>query len=428
MLRSLPVLLVGLLVATAPGCATRAPAARPAGPAAAPVVVRAGTSGDYPPLSTWTEGRPGGFAPALLTGFAVAAKVDLAWTRFRWPDLQADVSAGRFDVAADGITVLPDRSVTGVYTVPVAQGGAVLLLRRPAWAAASRSVAGEPREAARALDRPELRVAVNRGGHLERVARALFRAAEIRPIDGNAVRDLLAGGEVDAAMTNTFEAPRWAAGIADVERIGPLTRDVTALWLRADREDLAERLDAWLLAEEESGRLAAERARWLGADSAIPTARPLRALFAATAERLALMPLVAGAKERAGTAIEDAAQESRVLAAGAERFAQAASALGRRPPSRARIDAFFRAQIEAAKAVQRRVPPAEPGRFSLDRDLRPAIARITRRIAFVAVRLPARVDPAEALSVARDELAESGLEPDRLADLARAVADLAPSL
>jgi hypothetical protein len=32
-------------------------------------------------------------------------------------------------------------------------------------------------------------------------------------------------------ITNTFEAPRWAEGIEGVERIGPLTRDVVALYV-----------------------------------------------------------------------------------------------------------------------------------------------------------------------------------------------------
>src|SRR5262249_59132663 len=115
------------------------------------------------------------------------------------------------------------------------------------------------------VDRSELRVAVSRCGHLERVARSLLARAEIRAIPDNAaVREALARGEVDAVVTNTFEAPRWADGLAGVEAIGPLTRDTVALYVRADQEDLAARLDAWLLAEEQGGALGRLRARWLG--------------------------------------------------------------------------------------------------------------------------------------------------------------------
>src|SRR5262249_44348852 len=158
--------------------------------------------------------------------------------RFRWPDLTHDLEAHRFDIAADGITVRPERSIAGRFTVPIARGGAVLLLKRPAWAPPTSS-ARDPHAELHALDRSELRVVVNRGGHLERVTRRLFHAAQIRTVDDNAGRDALARGEADAAMTNTFEAPRWATGLEGIEQLGPLTTDITALWVRPDRGDLA---------------------------------------------------------------------------------------------------------------------------------------------------------------------------------------------
>ncbi|HEY8076814.1 MAG TPA: transporter substrate-binding domain-containing protein, partial [Labilithrix sp.] len=217
------------------------------------------TSGDYAPFSTWVleSDRPTGFAPAVLETFARSADVSLAWSRFRWTDVAAGMREGRWDIVADGITVRPERSIAGAFTIPIARGGAVLLLRRPAWAARDAGI--------HELDRKELRVVVNRGGHLEHVAHALFHDAEVRAIPDNAaVRDALARGEADAAMTNTFEAPRWSAGLAGVETIGPLTNDVTALWVRAGREEIARQLDEWLLAAEKDGRLADLRARLLG--------------------------------------------------------------------------------------------------------------------------------------------------------------------
>jgi cyclohexadienyl dehydratase len=267
---------------------------------------------------------------------------------------------------------------------------------------------------------------VNRGGHLERVARSLFKSATIRAIPDNpAVREALARGEADAAMTNTFEAPRWAAGLSDIDRVGPLTNDVTALWVRADRADLGERLDAWLLAEEESGRLGALRSRWLG--DGPEAARPESAISAALAERLALMPFVAAAKQRAGKAIEDPAQEERVVVAGVDAVAKAAAAQGRSPPARVELEAFFRAQIEAAKRVQERVElGADAPAFSLDTDLRPAIARVTARIAFLVVRLRPAVPAADVIAQAHQDLAGSGLTSEEIEKLALAIVALAP--
>ncbi len=394
-----------------------------------PPPLHVGTSGDYAPFSTWSDGHADAFAGALLGAFAADQRVALSWTRFRWPDLVGDLRAGRFDLAADGITVRPERSIAGRFTVPVARGGAVLLLRRPAWAPAR--VEGSGRAAAlaalRDLDRPELRVAVNCGGHLERVARSLLHAAAIRALPENsAVPRALSRGEADAVFTTTFEAPRWAQGLDGVEALGPLTQDTVALYVRAGEPDLAARLDAWLLAQEQSGALARLRARTLGPGGGGPTALPLDALLAATAERLALMPLVAAAKQRTGKAVEDTTQEARVLEASRAAVRKAAAAHGASPPPDARVDAFFTAQIEAAKAVQQRVrPDASSPAYTLDADLRPAIARISARMAFLLVRLPRGLAPAVVQEKAREALADSGLDPGEIDRLAAPLAALA---
>lgn len=401
-----------LLVGLAHTMACANPGA-PAAPRAVAVLV-AGTSGNYPPFSGWHDGHVEGFAPELLTAFGRDQLVVLRWTPFRWPELSSDLLRGRFAIVADGITVTPERSIAGRFTVPVARGGAVLLVRRPSWAREARGIAD--------LDRPELRVAVNRGGHLEQVARRLLHAADLRAIaDNSRVRDALARGEVDAAMTNTFEAPRWAAGLADIEAIGPLTTDTNALWVRAAEEDLAERVDAWLLDEEKSGRLDALRRQWLGAAAGPVTATPVAAILAATVERLELMPLVAAAKGRAGMPIEDPAQEERVLSASAAAVARAADRRGVPAPPKGAVQAFFRAQIEAAKFLERQGAPPSAPEWSLEHDLRPAIARINARLASLVVRIPHDTQDQAIRSQVRSMLGGAGLDAEHVEAIASAL-------
>jgi cyclohexadienyl dehydratase len=415
---------LGVLVA---GCASQP--ARPAPQA----VLRVGTSGDYPPFSDWKQERPSGFSVALVEAFAAEHGLEPTWVRFRWPELSADFSAGKFDLAASGITVRPERSVLGRYTVPVVRNGAVLLLRRPRWApppasASSRTELSHALTEVRALDQPALRVAVNRGGHLERVARSLFHQAQVTAIPDNAaVREALATGQVDAALTNTLEGPRWAEGLEGIEHLGPLTRDVVALYVRPDQPQLAAQLDAWLMAQEESGALGRLRARYLGPGAAGATARPVEALLAATAERLALMPLVAAAKQRAGMLVEDLSQEARVREAFRASVREAAAALNVAPPPDEALDAFTQAQMEAAKALQRSAPleAGGPG-FSLEHELRPAVARVSAKMAALVVRLPPELEPAAVSEQARDWLGASGLEATEVERLARALADLRP--
>ncbi|WP_224250063.1 transporter substrate-binding domain-containing protein [Hyalangium gracile] len=424
--RSFPALTLALMLGVVAACAS-GPVPAPSRPA-----LRVGTSGDYPPFSDWRQERPSGFSVALVEAFAADAGFEPSWVRFRWPELAGDLSAGKFELADSGITVRPERSVVGRYTVPVLRNGAVLLLRRPSQAPPL--ARGYPQDMGtalselRALDRPELRVAVNRGGHLERVARALFQHAQVQTIPDNAgVREALASGKVDAALSNNLEAPRWAEGLSGIELLGPLTRDVVAIYVRADQPELASRLDTWLMAQEESGRLGQLRARYLGPGAGGPTALPVQALLAATAERLALMPWVAAAKQRSGKPVEDTAQEARVRAAFRDEVRKVTPP-GQTPPSDEALDAFFQAQMDVAKLVQQRTPvEASAPTYSLETELRPAVARITARMSTLVARLPAHLEEATVRELARDWLGASRLEAAEVERIARTLAALRPA-
>jgi cyclohexadienyl dehydratase len=349
-------------------------------------VLRVGTSGDYAPFSLRADapgsvagGSLGGFDVALAEAFARETGRELVWVAFRWPQLLRDLEADRFDVAMSGITVRPDRSIAGRFTVPVARSGAVVLV---AATDAARGLA--------ALDHPEVAIAVNRGGHLERTARSRFPTARIRPIErnGDVLTELLEG-RVRAVVTDTLEAPHWLARATGLRALAPFTADDKAYLVRADRPDLARALDAWLLAREADGTLARLRATHFGRGDWPRTAATEPALEAARRERLALMPLVAEAKRRNGTPVEDPAREQRVLDAAAAGVEHAAHERGVAPPDPAEVRAYFEQQIADAKRVQREVlarppdPGLEPADLALE--LRPALLRIGDRIAWLLV-------------------------------------------
>ncbi|ATB33548.1 transporter substrate-binding domain-containing protein [Melittangium boletus] len=414
--------LAGCVLALFAACATHPGAT--SSPREVPVL-RVGTSGDYPPFTSMRDGQVSGFDAALLESYAAERGYRLEWVRFQWPELLADLGAHRFDMAASGLTLRPERSLAGRYTVPVARNGALLLLRRPAWAPAPGSTPETPLALLQALDRPEFRLAVNQGGHLERVARAHFQHARILAIPGNAVREALAAGQADAALTNTVEGPRWAEGLSGIERVGPFTRDVVALYVDASKAELAAELDAWLLRQEASGALERLRASYLGSAATGPTATPVDALLSSTAERLALMPMVAMAKRRANLPTEVPAQEARVLEAARQEVHQAAAALGVPAPPDAAITAFFQAQMDAAKQVQLRTPiSADAPVHSLDEELRPALARISARISALVPRVPGGLDRDSLRRKAREDLASTGLEGGEIDRLADALVDL----
>jgi cyclohexadienyl dehydratase len=387
-------------------------------------LLRVGTSGDYPPFSQRvgeeTPGEAGRFEGLDLDVARAYAKdrgLTLRFVPFRWPELLDDLAAGRFDVAMSGITVRPERSLAGRFSVPVATSGAVILAPAGAglWSRAD-------------LSRPGLRVAVNAGGHLERVTRATMPAARVIAVPKNAdVLAELAAGRADAVMTDSREAPHWQARRPGLHLIGPLTQDRKAYLVAPDRSALARDLDAWLLTASEAGRLEKTRVRWLGPGSGRPrTADPLSATLAAIDERLALMPLVAEAKRASGSAVEAPEREARVIEAALEAVRAASDEAGRRPPEAAAVRALFRAQIEAAKAIQRRVLAAPSAHSDAEAPdltgaLRPALIRIGDRLARLLVRLPAEASRSQIRQRAGEALSKDALTPDEIETIADAL-------
>ncbi len=368
--------------------------------------VRVGTSADYAPFS-YAEGAsadPEGFDLELVRAWAEDRNRALVLVRFRWPDLLGDLESGRFDLAASGITVRPERSAAGLFTVPLAETSVWALARGET---ASGGVA--------ALDRPGIRIAVNAGGHLERVARARFPHATLVAVaDNEAVIGLLVEGRVHAVVTDDVEAPHWATRIHEpLARVGPLSLDRKAWLVRPDQAVLADDLDAWLLDREADGTLSSLRAKWLGAATA-RTADPLGALLAAIDERLALMPLVAAAKGREGAPLEVPERERLVVERALADLHAEAERTGRESPPAAPVRALFRVQLETAKQVQARAAadPDLPRTAAPDLDsvLRPALLRIGAREASLLLRLPPDLDRAAVRAAARSALRAAYLD------------------
>ncbi len=372
-----------------------------------------GTSGDYAPFSIERGGSCTGFDVDVARLFARDLGRRLEVVPFRWPDLERDLAAGRFELAMGGITMRPERALAGSFTRPVATTGAVVLVP-----------GGGPRTRA-ALDTPSLRLAVNAGGHLEHVARRFLpHASLVLAPDSRGLAALILAGRADAVLTDDAEAPLLVPALAGATRVGPLTRDRKA-YLGRD-PGLVASLDAWLRDREADGTLAALRTRWLGPGKSAPRSRfasDLDALLALLDLRLGLMPAVAAAKEKAGLPVDDPPQEERVLAA-------ARAAARRDGVDEETVAQLFLVQVEVARDTQRAfldTPPAERppvAALDLQGEARPALAAISEAIVARAAdvacepsalalvdrsRAAAALDPGLAPPSARRALAEAVL-------------------
>jgi len=246
-----------------------------------------------------------------------------------------------------GVTATPERAGVGYLTRGVASSGPCVL------------GSAAPK-----------RVGVNRGGALERWARRHFEDAEIRTVENNlSLPDLLAGGEVDAIVTDRFEKKHFKRG--DWPEICEPPVDSKVFWVAPARaRDLGPRFDAWLARNDALVDVA--RVRWLGESARRSDTDHLLDLLA---RRLALMPAVARAKASRGLSIEDPARETRVVAGVRAR----ARAAGLDP---ATVEALFRLQIAFSRRVQEtdaRARDAAPD-LDLEEMLRPAIGQLGDRI------------------------------------------------
>jgi polar amino acid transport system substrate-binding protein len=416
-----------LALATLAACAPpHAPAPRASAPPA-PAALRVGTSGDYAPFSFSTADRTrAGFDVEVARAYAADRGRALVLVPFHWPELAARLAAGDFDVVMSGVTVRPDRLVTGIMTATVARAEAVLAVAGSAEDADADGRDGGTAAAARGFDRPERTIAVNRGGHLEQVARARFPRARLLPVDDNtSLPALLARGEVDAIVTDTLElaafearcAPRPDGETACFRVAARLARDRKAYWLPLSQSALAADLDAWLLERERSGWLPALRARLLGDAQASPLPAPAAALVEHVRRRLSLMPAVAAAKHAAGLPIEDRAREDGVARDAAAR----ATAVGLDTGS---FLALVRDEIAVAKAIQRATPPDTATPFTLD-ELRHAIDRLDSLIVLeLAALAPVAAPPEDLAADMGDDV--PGLTPASARALARALVGVAP--
>jgi cyclohexadienyl dehydratase len=395
-----------------------------------PEKFRVATSGDYPPFSDWPhdQAEPAGFSISVARAYARERGATIEWVRFRWPELATKLERGSFDFALSGITIRPDRSVQGRFSLPLTTSGAVVLVP-------SESSLHSPAD----LNQTSIRIAVNAGGHLERVARRLFSAAHIDAIPDNAsvpralVPESANASAADAVVTDSIEAPRWQQSSAIALRaIGPLTRDLKAAWFPPENEREVHRFDRWLLEAEANGQL--ERLRARHGLALTKTARTGPALLASLDERLSLMPAVADAKSILDAPIENLAREEIVLDSASRSIRQAALAAEVPAPDEAAVRRFFRAQIEAAKWIQMRrqeetsersqartALAQDEARTTLDQRIRPALIFLGDRISNLLVIYVAEKPRALDYDAVRIALARYALPEAHLRELHEAL-------
>lgn len=202
-------------------------------------VLRVGVTGDYAPFSIESGGTLSGADVALAERLAEHLHAQPVFIRTSWRSLVQDLRDGDFDLAMGGVSITPERSAQGSFSIPYASGGKTILAR---CADASRFQDLEH------VDRPKVRVIVNPGGTNEQYVREHLHHAQIRVYgDNRTLFDELRAGRADVMITDDTEAD------LQVHRHSDLCRALASTLTHADKAilmpkdpALVEAVNGWL--------------------------------------------------------------------------------------------------------------------------------------------------------------------------------------
>ncbi|WMW80776.1 gamma subclass chorismate mutase AroQ [Undibacterium cyanobacteriorum] len=313
-------------------------------------ILRVGTTGDYKPFS-YRASANSPFVGAdieMAQRLARRLQVKLELVPTTWSGLMPDLAADKFDIAMGGISISEERAKQAYFSLPYLRDGKTPITRCDE-VARYQSLAQ--------IDQASTRVIVNPGGTNHSFVTQNIKSAQVQVYpDNNTIFDQIAIGKADVMLTDAIEARlqhELKPSLCAVHPEQTFTVSFKAYLLPQDREWKAY-VDQWLREEASAPEpetkvlnFNAHVDKWLHhpwprthADAI--SFDPLRDLMV---QRLNLMEDVAKHKWNQGLPIEDLQREQQVVA----NLGQQAAALGISP---AWAEAFFRAQIEAAKQLQ----------------------------------------------------------------------------
>ncbi|WP_374376064.1 transporter substrate-binding domain-containing protein [Dongia sp.] len=223
--------------------------------------LRVGTTGDYPPFSELDQSTNtySGYEIDVVTQLAADLGVTLEFVPTTWDTLSAGIQAGKYDLAASGITLTLDRMKTVGFSIPYLDSPLLPIVR---------SEDGGKYAAWRDLDKEGIRIAVMSGTSAEGSARKVFTKAEIVTIVAPALdyQELLAG-KVDAAITDTVFIKKVLGQYADkIVAVDPdhvIEGQPNSMMTVRDDPTWLNWLNTWVEMKQQTGYFDTLFAKWI---------------------------------------------------------------------------------------------------------------------------------------------------------------------
>ena len=204
-------------------------------------VLKVCTTGDYPPLTQYSNGEYHGKAIQAAMSFARYLGVKAQFVKTTWPTLSKDVASGKCDIAMGGISLTSKRENNFLLSKPVLAFGKSILVRCD-------NV--NKFNSLKALNQPSVRVVENKGGTNEKFARKSVPKATLIIVKNNKLPfSYLLKGKADAMLTDNIEAvyrQKTTPGLCAVNPNKPFTKAYKVYMLPKQSEALLGAVNQWL--------------------------------------------------------------------------------------------------------------------------------------------------------------------------------------
>jgi cyclohexadienyl dehydratase len=223
--------------------------------------IRVGTSGDYPPFSYLNPqtNQYEGMDIALAQRLAEALDAKVTIVRFKWPEINADLLADKFDIAMGGIGRNVARGKIFAYTQATMTFGTCPLVRK-----------GEEGKYPDfpAIDKPGVKVILNQGGINDRYFTPLLKQATILRHNKNEEIALKVKDETaDVWITDNVEALYYAQKFPELAAVNPkktFTVGTKGYMIRQGDQVFLNWLNLWLEQMFLQGEVQKLEQQWLG--------------------------------------------------------------------------------------------------------------------------------------------------------------------